>query len=293
MELRSKLIDQVELEYPDTDDMTRSRICELQASLVVIGRALGDRFMMREMDPMLPKKEPNTHPAAEYLASGSPEGHCRITALSYFLDEVSSNENFVSKIREMGGRRFDAVFYELKIASLFIRSGSNVAFIIPSRDEKSCEFLVDGIVSVECKRMSGEWEISKVSGRLSDYVQSATEKIPPDGIGCLFVQIPTQRRLQQSVAEALNAELKKTLHMCGLERQAVEKLAAIVFINEFLETVMEYRKGIHRTYLGSSTVCLWRGRRYNMLPARVRRAIEHPEQQRGRQYWVNYRGMME
>jgi len=275
--------------YSENSDEEKADLCELWASITIIGWFMGSKYMDNAMKPFdddngLEWREDLDRIPARY--SVLPKSWPKIIDYSKYLESVFCCEGFESKRDELSGKSYDSCLFELKVASTFVDNGCRLVFVRTSK-KKTVEFIVEDIIKIECKRKEWDGDSKSLRNSIESFINDTLEKLNDDH-GVLLILIETERAMKQKEIELLEKITDDVIDTTRIETHDFnEKIDGIVIWNEY--TNVDKKLNIR----GNKTkeVYVFPGLNYPMLPKSVKFTIENFCYTERFVCWIDYKGL--
>jgi hypothetical protein len=188
----------------------------------IVFRRIDDPTSLSEKKYLRFVRRPRIHPLSEWFWSGSFAEHARIVRLGEALKILgiqNGSTNLRAKLKALRSEEFSTAYFELKIASMYVRNGFRVEFITPPKlggQRPDFKIAKDGIETVvECKKRSPVTTANlttKVQGVLSRLAEAIPQiaAISSHGIVCIELPNETSKTELEAYSKAVLECLRKT-----------------------------------------------------------------------------------
>jgi hypothetical protein len=286
---RESIIEHIDA-HGNGDALKKWNECELMAAFYVLNGRLGKEFCDREVDPLLSDLRPGEHPIADYLNTGLPLNLARVIHLSHIVEDIHNFPNFASKRKELRGRRYDGVYFELKMAQYFRNENLPISFIPPQKGQKQCEFILCNNVYVECKRRSrADLGLASLESSFYNYIESTILKTPNQSISILLIELPLKHDATVKEWKMIEKALYLSVEAIAEAYPAQNECVAAI---QILSEIEKEDKRSETSGLLTEKNILWPGAAYHELPRGLLNVLEN------RRYpsipyvpWVDYGGL--
>jgi len=276
------------VEDSNGDDRKAYSIIERGAALFMIGQLLGEAWYENQFKLGVDRPDLDAFPAAKYGRTFSCISSIKLKRLGQSLEKVAGLPGFEAKSKELTGRRFDKVVFELLIAEYFLELGCKVEFLPPSFSP-TCDLRLDDEVYAECK-FADDWPLDDdvLRGKFANYVAAMTIKIPQESAGVLIVCLPLDRIPTPVDRERLGLALEAVLDdQIANPSGGFERLLAA---RAYIESTEAFENG-RKCKVQYVRILLWKSPHYNDLPRKVRFALEDSQDRVKPRIWIDYKGL--
>jgi hypothetical protein len=290
MEIPERIVRQIirmAEEDSNGDDEKAYSLIERAVALQVLHDLLGDKWYKAEFQLEVDQPDLEAYPAARYARSFDCVSSIRLKRLAQSLEKVTHLEGFGNKRKELVGKRFDKVAFELFMAEYCLEMECPVSFILP-KGSPSCDLLVSNNIHAECK-FADDWPNGEngLRSKFENYVGETVEKIPIGSRGILIVCIPMNHIPTEDEKSMIASAMLTVINNLFISSSGIDRILAIRILTESLERIKN-NKRCRSQYV---RILTWRGSLYEDLPENVRKLIEDDQVRVKPRIWVNYKGL--